>query len=373
MGLQLEEYITKQEIKDLLFHRARGADRFDTDLMKTCHAPGGTDNHGSFVGSAHAFIDSIADQQDKGPKCYIKLHIVDNILIDINGDEAFAESYHVAHETFSEKKGVTDYRIAGRYLDSFRKIDSRWCISHRDVIYDWSRKSPATQSFWDNMGYTRHLQGSRDLKDPLYRAHPSARGMAPHPFMADQQGLKAMNTTDSGIQKLLDRQEISEMLYRRARAGDRADVALAHSCYHPGATERHGDFDGFAADFIDNHSLTGVGDDENSPLKSMFHFITNIIIDFEGPDAAFVESYHVAIAEFRKKEGIIDATIGGRYLDRFTKENGKWAIKHRDVIFDWSRLEPETDKYWDKFHDAAFLFGKRGQDDPLYQYVKRGV
>jgi hypothetical protein len=68
-----------------------------------------------------------------------------------------------------------------------------------------------------------------------------------------------------------------------------------------------------------------------------------------------------------------DATIGGRYLDTFERRDGRWGIVHRDVIFDWSRVEPETEKFWEKHPAKPFLFGKRGEDDPLYAYTGRGI
>ena len=171
-----------------------------------------------------------------------------------------------------------------------------------------------------------------------------------------------------GIQQLLSKQAISEVLYRRARAGDRGDAELAHSCYHAGATERHGEFDGLATDFIDTVSFTRPR--PGSPIKGMFHFLSNILIDFADDDEAFVESYHVAWCQMT--DGT-DATIGGRYLDKFERREGRWGIVHRDVIFDWSRVEPETEKFWEKHPAKPFLFGKRGADDPLYAYTGRGI
>lgn len=187
-----------------------------------------------------------------------------------------------------------------------------------------------------------------------------AEAGAPIPDGQERPGMDA-------VQRLLDKQEIAEVLYRRARAGDRADADLAHTCYHPGATERHGMFDGEAADFIDRVSFTRPR--EGSPIKGMHHVVANILVDFAGPDEAFVESYHVAWCQMT--DGT-DATIGGRYLDRFSRRDGRWAIAHRDVIFDWSRVEPETGKFWEKHPAMPFLYGKRGADDPLYQYAARG-
>ena len=175
-------------------------------------------------------------------------------------------------------------------------------------------------------------------------------------------------TRDQEWQRLLDKQAIAEVLYRRARAGDRADAELAHTCYHPGATERHGVFDGLATDFIDVVSFTRPR--EGNPMKGMLHMVTNILVDFKSPDDAFVECYHVAWCQM--VDGT-DAMIGGRYLDTFGRRNGKWAIMHRDVIFDFSRMDPETAKFWDKHPAKDFLYGKRGPSDPLYAYAERGV
>jgi len=362
----IHDHGVKQELLDLLGRRARGADRFDPDLMRACHPADATDNHGSFQGRMYDLIAYVEKAEREGPRCLSKMHVIGNVLFEFRGDEIFAESYHVAHETFVEDGVVQDYRIGGRYLDTFRRHDDRWLIQNRDIVYDWSRKMEGTKEFWDWMGYRNPTLGRRGTEDPLYAVQPSARGGLP-PFSAIQKDTTGSNMM-SAMQQMLDKQAITEVLYRRARAGDRADPALAHSCYHPGATERHGEFDGFAAEFIDVVSFTRAR--PGSPIVGMFHLVTNILIDFESADIAFCESYHVAWCQMA--DGT-DATIGGRYLDRFARRNGRWAITHRDVIFDWSRMEPQTAKFWDRHPAKPFLFGKRGQDDPLYSYVRRGV
>lgn len=359
----LQDLADRAEILDLLHLRARGADRFDVPLKRACHPLDATDNHGTYRGSMHGFLDRLEQAMRSGPPCRSKTHIVANPLFARRGEDWFVESLHVAHETFEEPQGVTDYRIGGRYLDTFRRVDGRWLMQHRDIVYDWSRITPATAAAPD--APPPALRGSRTDADPLYAAHPSARGAltpAPHPLTTGDDPL------DPEIRRLLDKQAIAEVLYRRARAGDRADAELAHTCYHPGATERHGTFDGLATDFIDVVSFTR--DKPGNPMKGMLHIVTNILVDFKGDDEAFVEAYHVAWCQM--VDGI-DATIGGRYLDVFTREDGRWAIKTRDVIFDWSRMDPETEKFWAKHPAADFLYGRRGPADPLYGYIGRGV
>ncbi|MEO7467990.1 MAG: nuclear transport factor 2 family protein [Pseudomonadota bacterium] len=356
----LQRYAIKQEILDLLYARARGADRFDPALMRACHPVDGTDNHGTYQGLMHGFIDGLEKAMVTGPECLAKEHVIANALFEFLPDgDVFCESYHVAHETFVRGGGTVFFHIGGRYLDTFRQVDGRWLIQHRDIVYDWSRVSPGTGSFW-GAEQPRTLIGSRTLDDPLY-AH-AVRGELP--VRLDPPG----DTMTDPVQRLLAKQEIAEILYKRARAGDRSDADLAHSCYHEGATERHGMFDGLATDFIDVVSFTRPK--PGSPIKGMMHLISNILSDFTDDDHAFVESYHVAWCQMT--DGT-DAAIGGRYLDKFERRDGRWGIVHRDVIFDWSRVEPETEKFWEKHPAKPFLFGKRGTDDPLYVYTGRGV
>ena len=358
------DIVIKAEILDLLVQRATGADRFDVGLMRACHPLDATDDHGSYQGLMHGMIDGLEAAARSGPPCRSKQHVIANALFDRAGEDIFVETYHVAHEIFEAPAGVTDYRIGGRYLDTFRQIDGRWLIQHRAIVYDWSRIMPATETFWDPLTQPRGLVGSRDAQDPRYQLRPDARGaLRPLPPT-----LSKGSDMNAALQRLIDKQAISEVLYRRARAGDRADAELAHSCYHPGATERHGVFDGTASEFIDVVSFTRPR--EGSPIRGMFHLVTNVLVDFDGPDDAFCESYHVAWCQMT--DGT-DATIGGRYFDRFARRNGRWAIVHRDVIFDWSRMDPETAKFWDKYPAKPFLFGHRGTDDPLYAYTTRGA
>ena len=361
---QVQQYAIKQEILNLLAVRASAADRFDPDLMRACHPPDATDNHGTFRGRMYDFIANLEKQQNSGPRCLSKLHVLGNALFEFKGGDVFVETYHVAHETFVDEKGATDYRIGGRYLDTFRQIEGRWLIQHRDIVYDWSRIDGATPPVWRPNIVPDTLLGRRSPDDPRYAFGRSKRGMLPD---LSPHSTRVKGNNMDGIQQLLDKQAISEVLYRRARAGDRADAELAHTCYHPGATERHGEFDGLAADFIDKVSFTHPR--PGSPIKGMFHLLSNILVDFTDADNAFVESYHVAWVQMTDGN---DAVIGGRYFDRFGRREGRWAITHRDVIFDWSRVEPETAKFWDKHPARPFLFGHRGESDPLYTYVTRG-
>jgi 3-phenylpropionate/cinnamic acid dioxygenase small subunit len=173
---------------------------------------------------------------------------------------------------------------------------------------------------------------------------------------------------EAAITALVAKQQITEVLYRRARAGDRRDVKLALACYHEGATEEHEGYAGPAADFILNASMISPG--SAAPVTCLWHFISNVLIDLHG-DEADVESYHIAVVVRDEDSGQTQSRIGGRYLDKFVRRDGRWAIAERRVVFDWSRVDLASAAYWDLMgiDEAKLLRGRFGGDDPLYSHL----
>ncbi len=171
------------------------------------------------------------------------------------------------------------------------------------------------------------------------------------------------------VAELVARQQITDVLYRRARAGDRRDVDLALRCYHPGATEDHEGFTGSAADFIQNVSMISPG--STAPVTSLWHLISNVLIDLHDEEAD-VESYHIALVVRTDGGHEMQSWIGGRYLDRFASRDGRWAITHRQVVFDWSRTDRPSEPYWELvgLDESKLLRGRFGPDDPLYTDLK---
>ena len=170
------------------------------------------------------------------------------------------------------------------------------------------------------------------------------------------------------VAALVAKQQITDVLYRRARAGDRRDVELALSCYHAGATEDHEGFSGTAAEFIRDVSM--ISPNSTAPVVGLWHFLSNILIELDG-DRASVESYHIAVVSRNDGSGETQSRIGGRYLDKFAFRDGRWAITHRDVVFDWSRVDVATTPYWELvgLDETKLLRGRFGSDDPLYSHL----
>ena len=52
-----------------------------------------------------------------------------------------------------------------------------------------------------------------------------------------------------------------------------------------------------------------------------------------------------------------------RYLDRFERRDGTWAISHRQLAMDWTKVETITESF-DLGESATF--GRTDRDDPSY-------
>jgi hypothetical protein len=342
----VEKLVAQRQIEALLTRRGRAADAKNPDAILAEHVPGSTDEHGIFDGTIEQFVDYLRENNYRDKRYGPQRHTVSNVLIDFDSPQrALVESYHLAYHRLVLDSGEYDVDIGGRYLDVCERLDGRWLLRSRTVVYDWSRASPAT-----------------DSHPP--QAPPGGR-------MTIDKAAREVSSPDIGaaVAELVARQQITELLYRRARAGDRRDVDLALSCYHPDATENHEGFTGTAAEFISEVSM--ISPNSTAPVIGLWHFISNILIDVHG-DSADVESYHIAVV-VREVDGVqTQSRIGGRYLDTMSYRDGRWGIVHRDVVFDWSRVDGATLPYWELvgLDEAKLLRGKFGADDPLYSHLK---
>lgn len=133
---------------------------------------------------------------------------------------------------------------------------------------------------------------------------------------------------DTAVQELLDKQAITEVIWRYCRGLDRMDRELTLSCWHPGGTDNHAPlFDGTAEGFVD--WLWPV----HAAMEATRHLVSNITIEIED-DRAATESYWHLRLRIPREDGTYDLVGEGRYLDTFEKIDGIWAIRHRTSIGD---------------------------------------
>ncbi|MFV3075033.1 nuclear transport factor 2 family protein [Niveispirillum fermenti] len=144
--------------------------------------------------------------------------------------------------------------------------------------------------------------------------------------------------TLSFIRRMKDRQEILDCLHRYTRGVDRFDRDLMLSAYHADAIDQHGVAEGVAGAFVD-WAIGWHGQFQNRHQ----HIITNHTIDLDG-DTAHGETYYIFWGENREGP---PSLCFGRYVDRFERRDGRWAIAHRVCVnekvgtFNETALPPE--------------------------------
>ena len=142
---RLEAFADKQECAELVAKLARGIDRCDADLVRSCFHPDATDDHGLFKGTAADFVDWVMPLLETMERTQ---HVIGQSLIELAGDKAAGESYFIAHHTINTPDGAVLMIAAGRYLDTFERRGGAWKISHRHAVYDWNSTVPCTDG-WD--------------------------------------------------------------------------------------------------------------------------------------------------------------------------------------------------------------------------------
>ena len=161
------------------------------------------------------------------------------------------------------------------------------------------------------------------------------------------------------LRRMLDQQEITDVIHRYCRGIDRCDFDLVRSCYHPDGTDDHGDFVGGIDEFI------AYVQDNLSTFERTMHFIGNLLIEPDG-DRARVESYVIAHHRLpaRGSKGVRDYNVGLRYVDDFERRNGEWRIAARACTFDWWRIDDIELGKWVPAPGSAT--GRRDHDDLVF-------
>jgi hypothetical protein len=139
------------------------------------------------------------------------------------------------------------------------------------------------------------------------------------------------------LHRLLDKSEIYDAICRYARGVDRGDWDLVRSTYHPDAHDDHVEYKGGIEGLIEWLDKRFAG------IDNSMHFLGNCLIEFTGPDLAFVETYFTSrrlrtpSAEERGGLAAADALCReawGRYADRFERRQGEWRVARRLVVID---------------------------------------
>jgi hypothetical protein len=142
---------------------------------------------------------------------------------------------------------------------------------------------------------------------------------------------------DESPQAVADRQAISDQIYRYCRAMDRIDAELGYSVWHEDGTADYGPevFQGSGRGFIDFVCA------QHRKTLTHVHQVTNIIIELDG-ERAGSESYVVSDLRAGGGDQVKQITTWGRYIDKWSKRDGRWAIDARIAIRDFAEVRDVT-------------------------------
>ena len=161
------------------------------------------------------------------------------------------------------------------------------------------------------------------------------------------------------LRSLLDERAIRETLARYCRGVDRMDLPLARSCWHgDGTADYRGMFEGSADALLEWMWKL------HEQMETHSHQITNVLIELAGERAAS-EAYVTVVLRTRAgRTPARDIGSRGRYVDRWSRRDGRWAIDHRIYLNDWTRSLPVEGA-----PDVPFT-GRRDRDDASYDVME---
>lgn len=159
---QMHELLAKQACSELSARYSRGLDRLDRDSLLSVFFEDAWCEYGFYNGPPAPFIDfalsALADHSANH-------HMVGQILIDVEGDEAFGEVYFNAYHKVPAEAGFQDMIIAGRYIDRYECREGLWKIAYRSERNDFSTTAPSSDSYFEQA--PDGLRGSRQ-DDAVY-------------------------------------------------------------------------------------------------------------------------------------------------------------------------------------------------------------
>ncbi|MGI9623689.1 MAG: nuclear transport factor 2 family protein [Acidimicrobiales bacterium] len=159
MESQLQELLDRQAISDVMMRYARGIDRFDMDMVRSCYHPGATDDHGSFKGPIEEFIPWVETRLEEFDSI---MHFLGNMLIELEGDTAHVETYCVSYHRLKGQDVDTLFGL--RYVDRFERRAGDWRIAERRIAAEWNRRDDV-----DAPGFgPEFIRGERAPADIVY-------------------------------------------------------------------------------------------------------------------------------------------------------------------------------------------------------------
>ena len=177
----------------------------------------------------------------------------------------------------------------------------------------------------------------------------------------------------TGIDRVIAKDEIRDVIYQWSRGVARKDWDLVASCYTPDGQDNHGSVNGEVEAFL------GWMKDYHAHIEQVIFYSTNILIEFVDETHALVESHGISFQrhdagargarvqflgpEWEDREVPILITFAGRKLDEFVKLDDGWRIHKRQQVYEMAEAQPASTALKDS---PSFRVARRDDDDALF-------
>ena len=158
---------------------------------------------------------------------------------------------------------------------------------------------------------------------------------------------------DEKLERLLDERAIERQLHNYCRAMDRCDLALGKAVFHPDTQVDYGAmYQGSAEGFVEFTIRS------HASARNHLHRISNIIVEVDG-ERAGSETYVDGRFRFEADGQLVALYTRGRYVDRWERRDGRWAISHRTYVHE---MDGQSEA-----GDERYVFtGRRDPSDASY-------
>lgn len=176
MEQKLREMIDRQEIWQVLLRYARGLDRLDRELVRSCYHDDAIEDHGSFVGHVEDFIDWANETSMR----FVTIHHgLTNHYCELDGDDAYCETYY---RYVGVAPQPPHFMSIGRYIDHFQRRNGEWRIANRVTLIEGNFDLPESSIGSDipsSYGPHEAQPSTRDRNDASYQRPPRPRESRP--------------------------------------------------------------------------------------------------------------------------------------------------------------------------------------------------
>lgn len=128
----IDQLIAIEACREAARRYSYGVDRLDADTMRSAYWPDGTDDHGTFRGNAHDFVEHCMRGHTRWAWT---MHNIFNHRVDVDpsGEVARGEVYNVSLLMRRDERVLDTWY--GRYLDEYERRNGEWRILHRVCVH----------------------------------------------------------------------------------------------------------------------------------------------------------------------------------------------------------------------------------------------